>query len=480
MVLQRYINLSSVVNFGVIILASWESFAVTFQFALANGGSSSMLYGSILAGFGVCAIGFSLAELASIPTVGAQYRWSANFAPFAPRFWGLVQGWLTVAAWCFTCGGPPSILANLITSLAIFNNESYVPQRWHTCLIMIATMLVPLIFNLWFRKVLDAIEITGGILHIILFVVFVIVLIVFGPRSSPEFVFETLISDVSGWNNEGVSWGLGLLTITFSLTGFDSVLHMSDEVKKVHTRVPRSIILACTVNSLMLFVFVIVLLFYMGPLDAIADAPLPLIYVLYGATGSKSATNTLVALVAVVIFCALFNIFASVSRLIWCFAKDKGLPFSHTFAYVHPTLKLPLNALILVGCIVTALSLIFLASTTAFNALISLQAFALHISYFLPVLFILIRRLRGPPPLYGPFKLGAWGIPLNVFGLCYLTYVVLWMPFPQLLPVNKDNMNYSGPIFAVVIIGALADWCINGRKRFAMPVRRYSRDVEDW
>jgi len=26
------------------------------------------------------------------PVIGAQYRWSANFAPFAPRFWGLIQG----------------------------------------------------------------------------------------------------------------------------------------------------------------------------------------------------------------------------------------------------------------------------------------------------------------------------------------------------------------------------------------------------
>jgi hypothetical protein len=26
------------------------------------------------------------------PVIGAQYRWSANFAPFAPRFWGLTQG----------------------------------------------------------------------------------------------------------------------------------------------------------------------------------------------------------------------------------------------------------------------------------------------------------------------------------------------------------------------------------------------------
>jgi choline transport protein len=84
----------------------------------------------------------------------------------------------------------------------------------------------------------------------------------------------------------------------------------------------------------MLLVFVTVLLFYIGPLDAISTAPLPLIYVIYGATGSKSATNVLISLVAVILFFALFNIFASVSRLVWVFARDKGLPFSDFFAYV--------------------------------------------------------------------------------------------------------------------------------------------------
>jgi choline transport protein len=64
--LERYINLASVINFGVVILASWESFAVTFQFALTNGGPASIFYGSILAGLGACAVGFSLAELASM------------------------------------------------------------------------------------------------------------------------------------------------------------------------------------------------------------------------------------------------------------------------------------------------------------------------------------------------------------------------------------------------------------------------------
>jgi hypothetical protein len=39
---------------------------VTFQFALTNGGPASIFYGSLLAGFGACMVGFSLAELASM------------------------------------------------------------------------------------------------------------------------------------------------------------------------------------------------------------------------------------------------------------------------------------------------------------------------------------------------------------------------------------------------------------------------------
>lgn len=221
---------------------------------------------------------------------------------------------------------------------------------------MIGVMIVPFTFNLWFRKVIDAFEMIGGIMHICLFIVFLVVLIVFGPKSSPEFVFKTLTSDVSGWNNPGVSWGLGLLSMTFSVTGADSVLHMcmsttiranyranvflGDEVKKVRTRVPRSIIIACVVNSVMLVIFATILLFYCGPLDEIVSTPLPLLWVIFSITGSKVAANVLVTLIAIVFFLALFNIFASVSRLVWVFARDNGLPFSNFFSYVSiPVLR---------------------------------------------------------------------------------------------------------------------------------------------
>jgi choline transport protein len=93
-------------------------------------------------------------------------------------------------------------------------------------------------------------------------------------------------------------------------------------------------IIACTVNSVMLIAFATILLFYMGPLDDIVSTPLPLLWILYGITGSKTAANVLISLLAIIFFLALFNMLASVSRLVWVFARDNGLPFSNFFAYV--------------------------------------------------------------------------------------------------------------------------------------------------
>ena len=109
---------------------------------------------------------------------------------------------------------------------------------------------------------------------------------------------------------------------------------VGDEVIQVRTRVPRSIILTCIVNSVMLVIFATILLFYMGPLDDVIATPLPLLWILYGITGSKATANVLVSLIAIIVFLALFNIFASVSRLVRVFALDNGLPFSQFFYYV--------------------------------------------------------------------------------------------------------------------------------------------------
>ncbi|KAF2096005.1 amino acid transporter [Rhizodiscina lignyota] len=469
--LQRYIRFVAAVNFSCTILCSWEALAVTFQFALFNGGPASMVYGCILVGFGATAVGASLAELASIdPTVGAQYRWSANLAPFAPKFWGLIQGWVTVFAWIMACAGPPAIIANMMTALASFCHPDYEVKNWHTMLIMWGLICVPFFFNLYFRQLLNAFEIFGGLFHFLFFLVWIIVLVTLARRSTTDYVFKTLTTGVSGWNNPGVCWGLGLLTVTFPLSGADAVLHMSDEVKNVQVRAPHSILIAVISNAVMLFAFVICLLFTIGDVQTVSAAPLPIIEVFYGATHSKAGTVILVTMPALILFVALFNAFASVSRLVWAFAKDNGLPFSKTFAYVHPKLMLPLNALGLIGVISFLLSIVYVISSTAFNAIISLQTMALSVSYCLPICFVMIRKIQGRPPVYGSYRIGKLGVLVNLFALLYLIYVILWMPFPTVLPVTAGNFNYAGPILGAVLVGAVLDYVISGRNRFHVPV----------
>lgn len=107
----------------------------------------------------------------------------------------------------------------MITALAIFNYPDYNPQRWHTTMIMWVLIVIPFVFNLWFKPLLNTFELIGGIGHVVFFFVSMITLIVLGERSTTDFVFKTLTNDASGWTNPGVAWGIGLLTVTFSVTG---------------------------------------------------------------------------------------------------------------------------------------------------------------------------------------------------------------------------------------------------------------------
>jgi choline transport protein len=242
-------------------------------------------------------------------------------------------------------------------------------------------------------------------------------------------------------------------------------LFLGDEVKNVRSYVPQSIMWASISNSVMLTIFALVLLFFIGPMDDLSNGPLPLIYVIYGATGSRPATNVLMALISLICFWAMFNLIASVSRLIWAFAKDRGLPFSAFFSYTHPTLQVPTRALLLIGIVVVLLSTIYIGSATAYNAIISLQTLGLYVSYFFPILFILLRKLRGPSPPYGPFKMGSWGIAVNVFALCYIVFICTWMPFPSMLPVNSNNsksLDVSYYISMFVIVNQLTFTWIQG------------------
>ena len=107
---------------------------------------------------------------------------------------------------------------------------------------MWATILVPLFLNIYARRLLAPFEIIGMCCHLIFLPVMIVVLVCTAPRSTPSFVFTEFLYGESGWTNPGVAFSIGLLTSTYTFTGFDGALHMSEEVKNAHTVVPQTMV----------------------------------------------------------------------------------------------------------------------------------------------------------------------------------------------------------------------------------------------
>lgn len=97
------------------------------------------------------------------------------------------------------------------------------------------------------------------------------------------------------------------------------------------------------INGTTAFIFIITLLYCVGNVKQnVYKAPpisgVPYLYVVYEATQSKAAANTLLIMIFVITIVGTFSLLASVSRLVWAFARDGGLPFSETFSYVRDLL----------------------------------------------------------------------------------------------------------------------------------------------
>lgn len=87
-------------------------------------------------------------------------------------------------------------------------------------------------------------------------------------------------------------------------------------------------------NALMMFGYLLAVLFCIGSYDAVSVAEVPILKVYYQATSFKAVATILVFFQMSIVLVALFNCLASVSRLLWGFARDKGLPYSDFFAQV--------------------------------------------------------------------------------------------------------------------------------------------------
>lgn len=473
-VFQRNFGFMSMVGFSTTLMATWEPLAALLQGGLVNGGPVSLVYGFILCFFGTLATAASLGELASMaPTSGGQYHWVGILAP--PK-WSVkvswLTGWISVLAWVAATATPAYLGATLLQGLFVLNNPNYAFARWHGTLLYFAVIFIAVFVNVYLIKFLPYLETIILILHIGLFFALLVPLVYLAPQHSAEFVF-TDFENLAGWSSNGIAWCVGLLTCAFPFTGYDGVAHMSEEIEDAEYVVPKALITSVVLNGAMGFGFMIALLFSLGDLQTILSSPTgyPIIEIFYQTTGSVRATNAMISGIICSAVFAVLGLMASASRTTWAFARDNGLPFSEVLMHVDPRRAIPFNAIAVTTLPLLALGLINIWSSAAFLAIAGVATVSLYFTYMAPIALMVVKRLRNEPIALGPWRLGNWGLPLNIFSLCYALFISIFLFFPAFVPVTAVNFNWTVVVFFGAMLISLACWFWYGKAIYRGPVK---------
>ncbi|KLJ10258.1 hypothetical protein EMPG_14371 [Blastomyces silverae] len=470
---NRNFRFLSTLGFTCTLMATWESILLTSTLGLSNGGLAGSVYIYIGSFTGFFASVASMAEMASIsPTSGGQYHWASEFGGRRyQKFLSYATGWLSVLGWqaafasvCFLCG-------TLMQSLIQLNEPGYTAERWHGTLFTAAVALATTFINTHMASHLPMLEGLILILHIFGFFATMIPLWVMAELTPTKAVF-TEFTNTAGWPTLGLACLVGQISPIFSFLGPDAATHIAEEIKDASMVVPWCMISTALINGTLGFIMLITYLFTMGDLQEVikAEAGFSFITAFLNATGSKAATTTLGGLLLVMEACAAISVLATVSRQTFAFARDNALPFSSFFARVHPTSKVPVNAILASTVITILLSLINIGSTEAFNAVASLTIASLFASYLVAIGCFIYRRMQWKQMPRARFSLGAWGLPLNIFSFGYLCFAIVFTFFPNANNPTLVSMNWSVLVFGIVTIFAGLQYLIHGRKSYEGPV----------
>jgi choline transport protein len=112
--------------------------------------------------------------------------------------------------------------------------------------------------------------------------------------------------------------------------------------------------------------------------------------------------------------------------------------------------------------------LLYLASTTAFNSIITSAVLFLNVTYTVPQGILLVQgRAQHLPPRY--LNLGVFGGVCNAFSVLWIVVLGVAVCMPPSIPVSTATMNYISVIITGLFVIIMVLWFVDGRKKFEGP-----------
>ncbi|KAL1409273.1 polyamine transporter tpo5 [Vanrija albida] len=464
-------------SFAFSIMGVSSSIAVTFSTPMLTGGPASVIWCWLIGAIFSCFIGTAIAELVSAyPTSGALYTASARLVPPRHRIWvGYIIGWMNVLGNIAGAASTEFGLAQMIWAAygASRGEAGYEPSAGQVVGLFVGLLLIHGLFNSLRTKQLAFVTQYFAFINIGVLLCTVIAVLAKTPRHeihSANYSF-TYLENQSGWSNSGLSFLLGLLSVQWTMTGYDATAHITEEVKRAAVAAPVAIFLAVISTGILGWVLNIVMVLVSGPLadlpGSTGNAYLAILILRLGRTGALVVWSFTILISFFTLQTGLQGscihprtvLTLANARALFAFSRDNGLPDGKLLGQINPYTKTPINAVWCVVILSVALGCLDFASPIAAEAVFSLATVALDLSYGLPIFFRMIfAGYEGVDFKPGPFYMGdGWlSKAINWIAVVYIVFECVILSIPAVYPVTKDTMNYAGPItIGVMLLGGV-------------------------
>ncbi|KAI8356178.1 amino acid/polyamine transporter I [Blakeslea trispora] len=274
----------------------------------------------------------------------------------------------------------------------------------------------------------------------------------------------------SGFQNNGYAWLIGLLQAQFTLNGYDSAAHVSEETMAAQRGSPIGIVMAIAISAFAGTVLMIACAFMIQDFDrqiVHASNSMAITQVFLDGVG-MGWTMWFLVIILVAMYFAGASVIVGSSRQTYAFARDGAMPFSKWLMKLTKY-KVPANAVWFNIIFSAILGIPYLFSDVAFETIVSVNTISASISYFIPIwLRITMARKRFQK---GPFHMGTFSIPCGVIACLWILLTSCLFVLPTQWPVTANNMNFAVIPFVFIIGLASLVYVISGRKWFTGPIR---------
>ena len=254
---------------------------------------------------------------------------------------------------------------------------------------------------------------------------------------------------------------------------YDAAAHMAEEIPHAARNVPIAMVGSVVANGILGFIYCLVLLFGLGDLGSLLETTtgFPFMQLFLNVTQSRVGASVMSMVPTTIAVLATAAGLASTSRTFWAFARDDAIPAPKFWSHVHSGMKIPVRMILLVFVLQLLLGLLYLGSTTAFNAVLSMAVIGMYLSYALPIVYMLFCGRGTSRVVTAPFRMSRGvGTATNIVALVWLVVAMFFSTWPNFYPVTPETMNYSIVVLVGwVVVGGLY-YAIWGRKTYEGPV----------